>query len=536
MSAPAPSVQTPSSATPLGLALALLLALGAGGVVLALMHSRLFDLERHTVPKELALHLTALLGLVVLLPRWREVRPTAVDALMVAWVWWSAVSALLATNHWLALRAWGVTFSGAVVYAMARWAAREGAGPLVARVVAIAGLLAALTGLAQAYGLDWGLFIGERAPGGTMGNRNFLAHLAALTLPLMALTALQARSRPGWVAGLLGSVLMAVAIVLTRSRAAWLALLAAAAVVAVTALVARAPVTRRVRARLMTLTATLALGVGVALVMPNQLAWRADNPYGETLRGLVNYQEGSGRGRLVQYANTLGIVRMDPLFGAGPGNWMVQYPRVTTPGDPSFAGADPLPTNPWPSSDWMAFLAERGAIGVLLLLGMGMSVLVVALRRLRQPEELGHALTLLAVLTVTGVTGMFDAVLLLAPPTLCVMAALGALVPETGIVFTRVVSARRMRIGRLLLLGMGLLLVTQSALAVRSIAITAVSTRRTDLERAVRLDPGNHRLQLVLAMRGACAERHDHARAAVQLLPYHPFARRAAERCGVPIR
>ena len=536
MSAPASSVQTPSSPTPLGWGLALLLALGAGGVVLALMHSRWFDLERHTVPKELALQLTALAGLVVLLPRWREVRLTAVDALMVAWVWWSAVSALFATNHWLALRAWGVTFSGAVIYAVARWAAREGAGLLVVRVIAMAGLLAAMTGLAQAYGLDWGLFIGERAPGGTMGNRNFLAHLTALTLPLMALTALEARSRTGWAAGVLGCVLMATAIVLTRSRAAWLALLVALAVVALTALLARMPVPAVARGRLARLAGALAVAVVLALSVPNELTWRADNPYGETLRGLVNYQEGSGRGRLVQYANTLGIVWMDPLFGAGPGNWMVQYPRVTTPGDPSFAGADPLPTNPWPSSDWMAFLAERGAIGVLLLLGIGMSVLVVASRRLRQPEALGPALALLGVLAVAGVAGMFDAVLLLAPPTLCVMAALGSLVPETGVVFARAASPRRMRIGRLLLLGMSLLLVAQSALAARSIAITASSARRADLERAVRFDPGNHRLQLALAMRGSCVERREHARAAVRLLPHHPYARRAAERCGVPSR
>lgn len=536
MSAPAPALAPSASPTPRGRGVALLLALGAGGVVLALMHSRLFDLERHAMPKELALHLTALLGLVVLLPRWGEVRLSTVDALMVGWVWWSAVSALLATNHWLALRAWGVTFSGAVVYAMARQAAREGAGWLVVRIVGVAGLLAALTGLAQAYGLDWDLFIGERAPGGTIGNRNFLAHLAALTLPLMALAALEARSRAGWVAAVLGCALMTAAIVLTRSRAAWLALLMALAVVALTALVARTPVPGALRGRLARLAGALAVAVVLALVVPNQLAWRAKHPYGETLRGLVNYQEGSGRGRLVQYANTLGIVKMDPLFGAGPGNWMVQYPRVTTPGDPSFAGADPLPTNPWPSSDWMAFLAERGAIGVALLLGMGSTVLVMAFRWLRDPRTQGHALVLLAVLTVTGVTGMFDAVLLLAPPTLCVMAALGALVPETGIVCTRAVSTRRMRIGRLLLLGVGLLLVTQSAFSVRSIAITAASTRRTDLERAVRLDPGNHRLQLLLATQGSCAERRDHARAAVRLLPYHPSARRAAERCGVPIR
>jgi hypothetical protein len=73
------------------------------------------------------------------------------------------------------------------------------------------------------------------------------------------------------------------------------------------------------------------------------------------------------------------------VFGTGPGNWMVKYPLVTQPGDPSYSGADPIPTNPWPSSDWMATLAERGVIGVLLLLLFGLSAVTVAFRRLRDP-------------------------------------------------------------------------------------------------------------------------------------------------------
>ena len=57
-------------------------------------------------------------------------------------------------------------------------------------------MLGALTGLVQAYGLvDTNLASLSRAPGGTFGNRNFMAHLVAIGLPVLLYVALEARSR-----------------------------------------------------------------------------------------------------------------------------------------------------------------------------------------------------------------------------------------------------------------------------------------------------------------------------------------------------
>ena len=56
------------------------------------------------------------------------------------------------------------------------------------------------------------------------------------------------------------------------------------------------------------------------------------------------------------------------MLGVGPGNWPVHYPRYMSPGDPSFDADDMIPTNPWPSSDWMALLAERGLPAFVLLI------------------------------------------------------------------------------------------------------------------------------------------------------------------------
>ena len=468
--------------------LAGLLGVGALGVVLALVQSDLFDLDRHAAAKELALHLTALLGLVVLLPRWRRVTAGAVEVLLAAFLAWSAVTALLATNHWLAFRSWSLTFSGVVIFLMAREAARQGRGRMVAAGLAFAAVIGALTGLAQAYGLDWSL--------------------------------------------LAGSGLIAGAVVLTRSRAAWLAIGASLVMIGLALLAVRRAADRPGlgRRRPAGLLAALAAGVVLALLLPNRLEWKSDSPYAESLKGIVNYQEGSGHGRLIQYRNTLGLVARDPVFGVGPGNWMVRYPQVTTPGDPSFGGADPIPTNPWPSSDWMAFWAERGMVGVLLLLGAGLAAAVTAWRRLHQPGQALASVALLGCLTAAMVAGLFDAVLLLAAPTLFVFAAVGALLPPSGTVVAVPLRRRRAALAATSLVA--LLVVLRSAGELTAIALTSQGRQRAVLERASQFDPGNHRLHLYLAMRGSCAQRLPHARAARRLLPFHDWPRRAAAACG----
>ena len=510
-----------------GAILAALLVAGALGVVLAVTASPVFDLDRHAVPKELALHLAALLGLAVMLPGWRRLDTGVVESLLGLFVVWSGVSAIFATNHWLAFRAFGISFSGLVVFLMARLARREGYGWAVVVGLALAATAGALTGLLQAYGADWALLRGERAPGGTFGNRNFLAHFAVIAMPIAGVVALSARKRAVAAVGLVALVVLTAAVVLTRSRAAWLAGFVMTAVVAIAAWRAvRAGAIARARTRVV--AAGLAFGSLAAIIVPNRLDWRSGSPYRDSIAGLVNYQDGSGRGRLIQYRNSLRLVLHDPVFGTGPGNWMVKYPLVTQPGDPSFSGADPIPTNPWPSSDWVAMLSERGVVGVVLLLLLGLSACVVAFRRLRDPDHAPYAVAALGILAATFITGLFDAVLLLAPPTLFVFAALGALLPETGVVFARPFPERTRKVVSWTAFAVSLLLVASSSMQLIAVVATQEGRNRATLERAMRWDPGNHRLHLLLAMRGAGC---SHNRAAARLLPFHEWPRRLAARC-----
>ncbi|MCL4866071.1 MAG: hypothetical protein KJZ47_09280, partial [Gemmatimonadales bacterium] len=140
--------------------------------------------------------------------------------------------------------------------------------------------------------------------------------------------------------------------------------------------------------------------------------------------------------------------------------------------------------------------------------------------------------TLLAVLAATATCGLFDAVLLLAPPTLFFWAACGILVPETGPVLERPVSRRT---GLLFFpLMVSLMTVTASRSTAQLVALLEAGTGRdlAAVRQAAFIDPGNFRLQLILASRLRCDQARPLGRQALLLYPHHPSARRAAARGG----
>jgi O-antigen ligase len=538
---PAPSPEVPPRATIGGWFLVGLLVVGAFAIILLGMQSPVFDLERYGVPKALALHGVALLALAVLLARWRRIELGLVEGLLVAYVLWSAASALLATNHWLALSGLGLSLSGLVVYCAARRVAPEH-GRALAAGLALAGALGSALGVAQAYGADWSFLGTTRPPGGTFGNRNFLAHLTAIAAPLMLLLRIRARGRLTAFFAAAALMVAAAAIVLTRSRAAWLGLAAALLAMALGTLVGRRSLRatavrppRRVRGAVL----GLALGAAAAVVVPNRLDWRSSNPYSETLTRITDYRGGSGKGRIVQYRNSFKLLKYDPIFGVGPGNWFVHYPRVTSPGDRAFDTTDPIPTNPWPSSDWVTFFVERGPVGGLLLLAAFLAAMLACLRGARSGDReraLG-SIALLGTLAAAFVCGLFDAVLLLPAPLFFAMAALGALLPRPGRpVLDRPIAGKPRLIASLAILLTTIAVTAVTAGQLYALLITQQSISNAAMRAALAYDPGDYRLNLIMMARGSCSRRLPYARAAADLLPYHPAPRRALRECGVRLR
>jgi hypothetical protein len=507
---------------------------GAVAVVLAASTYKVFELDRYFVPKELALHVTALLAGLLAVGAFRRAHFTRVDLLLLAYLLLGALSALTATNPWLAARALAVSASGVAIFWAARGVRDVGMARPLLGALAFAVVVGAATSLLQTYGVRTDLFSVNRAPGGTLGNRNFVAHLAAFGLPVVLLAALRAWRGAGYMIGTAGVMMVAASLVLTRSRAAYLAF-GAVLLVFLAAMFVSGPLRRHGRTwmRLVGILGLAGSGVAAALLLPNTLRWRSENPYLETVQGVANYQEGSGRGRLVQYQRSLRMTAGSPLLGVGPGNWPVEYPEHAAPRDPSLDRREPGTTsNPWPSSDWIAFVSERGPVAAILLALALLSIAAGGVRRLvgaRDADEGLAAATLLATVVAAGVAGAFDAVLLLALPTLLVWAALGALwdpgveqpaTPSSLPALALVVVALAAGVGA-----------ARSTAQLAALRVYATRNAPAALERAARIDPGNYRLRLRLARSGNQKQRCKHARAAHALFPSAQAARGLSGRC-----
>jgi len=145
------------------------LQIGATATVLVATILRDFELDRFFVPKEIALHVTAVVATLCALRLMRDVPSTWLDKLLILYLMLSAVSAVFATNIWLGARALAVSASAVAIFWAARALSRAGYSRQVLIGLAIAIVVAAITSLAQAYGIRLDLFATSRAPGGTSG-------------------------------------------------------------------------------------------------------------------------------------------------------------------------------------------------------------------------------------------------------------------------------------------------------------------------------------------------------------------------------
>jgi O-antigen ligase len=521
----------------------LLLQIGAIAIVLAALPYKAFDLDRFFVPKELILHVTAVGAAFLCLTGRRRLSLTGADVLLVLFLVLSAASAAFAQNWWLAGRALSMSISGALLFWVGLTIRRAGLHRPLLIAIAIAVVIGALTALVQAYaGATTDYFSLNRAPGGTFGNRNFMAHLAAIGTPAVVIAALSARTKPGFLFGAIGSVILAAALVLSRSRAAWVALIVAAAVIFLVAVMTRVSISGgRTWGRLRLLGAAAVIGALAAAFLPNHLEWKSDSPYLDSVLGVVNYKEGSGAGRLVQYTNSLHIAMAHPVLGVGPGNWAVAYPKYAAHGDQSLAGDPGMTDNPWPSSDWAAFIAERGFAATVCLALALLALVVRSIRDLRRgaqnndQERSTAALMLIGTIATTFVVGMFDAVLLIAVPTLFFWLLVGVLVPPVE--GHRTVTSGVHEFAPAILFGFAVLAIGRSGTQIAAMSTYTSSGRISALESAARLDPGSYRIRMRLAdvylSRGDCSKAAAHARAARNLFPNAADPKLILRRCGV---
>lgn len=514
-------------------------AIAAFGGALASVAYRAFDLDRFFVPKELALHVGAAMIMVALLQRAGPRPRTRIDLTLGAWLLLSVASTLAATSGWHAIRALAISASAAAMFWGAVTLREAGRARAVVGILALSATLAAATSLAQAYGVESDFFSANRAPGGTLGNRNFVAHVAAMAVPMLIWLTATARTFTGAVLPAVGVLVCAAALVLSRTRAAWLAIALTTVVLVPILLRYRGTVraaTEPRRGRM--LMVAVAIGLTGALAIPNTLDWASDSPYLDSVRDVVNYREGSGAGRLKQYLNSLEMVRAHPVLGVGPGNWAAEYPRFADRNDPSLSDATGMASNPWPSSDWVAALAERGVPATLALVAFTLLLLMNAWRGWRDAvypsaERFG-ALAGGAVLLIGAAEGMFDAVTLLAFPSVVLLGAAGALIPP-GAGVGNESPARRYALPGLLLAWAAI--IAGSALKIDAMRLYSTGTL-AGVRGAAARDPGSYRIQMraaeLLAGRGDCRTAYHHASRARDLFPVAQGPRAILNRCAGP--
>lgn len=517
----------------------LLLQVGLVAVVLAVLPYKLFELDRYFVPKELVLHLVALMLAVFFLARTRTVTVDAADALLAVFLVWSAASALFATNYWLAQRALGVSASSAIIFWTARRLGAAGSYRPILVAAALATVCAAGIGLAQAYGMETDYFSLNRAPGGTFGNRNFVAHFSAIGLPALVFCTVTTRRPNGAFIGSAGTGIVAAALVLSRSRAAWLAVAASVVMLAFSLFASRKYWSGQpIAGRLARLAMAAVIGATLAMFLPNRLNWSSDSPYLDSARGMVDYTRGSGRGRVAQYLRSMRMAGANPILGVGPGNWPVRYVRFAPASDPSIAD-DGMTANPWPSSDWVAFVSERGVVAAAALLAVFASLFIGAFRRwpaLGSSEAVLVKVALVGTITATLVVSAFDAALLLGAPAFLAWSILGA-ASGVGRVGREVTFSRTPW-----LITVAVMLFVVGASAVRSATQTAAiltvanGATRAGWIGAAALDPGSYRITLrtaeLYANRGRCPAARFYARKALGLFPYAQAPRRVLQSCG----
>jgi hypothetical protein len=204
-----------------------------------------------------------------------------------------------------------------------------------------------------------------------------------------------------------------------------------------------------------------------------------------------------------------------------------------------------MTSNPWPSSDWIAMLAERGipASIALALALFGLAVLAAsAMRSASSLEDFLPALALWGTLAATAVVGCFDASLLLAPPTLFVWAFLGALATPAATRMSLQISTATapglFTVGGAIVVALALSL--RSAAQLGSMAMFTSATTTGAYVRSSMADPGSYRIQLRLAQIGAERGRCDLVRRygmrAHQLFPAAPEPVRMLGACGVKLK
>jgi O-antigen ligase len=451
---------------------------------------------------------------------------------LLALFWGALLSASVAANSYLAWRELGTFAAALLVFSVARVVEPECNREQLYLRLSV--LLAALTAvvLLEAFG---GLpFFSEpgRRPGATLGNRNLIARLLCLWLPLLwrELAVIQKPLLRRAVAVTLTAA--CTTIVLTRSRGAWIiaTLFGLTLLVAVFALRYTDSPSAAVRACLRW-TLAISIGVALGLFIPNRMDWGPAS-FASSGSRILDYKSGTGRERVEQSRTTFGIFTSHPFWGIGPANWSIIYPEYAQRNDSSSMVDGQFSTPRVPRGDGLSLATEFGLPGVIFM-GLGViSMLRRCASMIRMPDATCRfsGIAALACLFGAMLLGLIDPVVR-SPATLFFLAlVLGLLLSDAPHRIAQRSSSTARRWGsRGLLLACAAICTYTGNESVRDlVALQSIRSLKSvgQLSRTIAIAPHNAEARELLAGLLIHAGRCDLAKTQIaEVLRLRPFSR-----------
>jgi O-antigen ligase len=242
------------------------------------------------------------------------------------------------------------------------------------------------------------------APGATFGNRNLAAEAVAMSLPLTVGAAAGAPG-PGTRTALIAALaLELVYLAATRTRGAWLG--GAAGLLTVLAL-ARPRWSRRAVAVALI---AVALAASAALIPgpanPRYIGDQKRLASGiDVAQASFDPQSIALRTRLGLWRRTLEMVRDHPIWGVGPGNWPIVFPRYAEPSASREGVLSAAMAPRQAHDDVLERIAETGVVGFAAFAWLVLSVVLAVQHRLRAADESARASTAAAAGALVALAG-----------------------------------------------------------------------------------------------------------------------------------
>jgi hypothetical protein len=503
------------------------------------MSGRIVGLDGARLPKELVMGIGSGLAATVAMSCRPAARLGKPEALLITFGALSTVSALISAGDFaLAARALLLTVAPLLTaLSFQQLASGDDRQKVLLALVGSAAAVAAIV-VMEGFHVLPRMSMEHRGPGGTFLQRNHAAHFLACMLPLTMYVLAHSHNRAVYLATFAATALIACAIVLSRSRAAWLTVILSCSTVlllfaCVFPAVWRTPPlgVERFRRDLRMWAAAVLVGAALAIPMVAYV-WGSIHALESSASRLLDYSDGSGRGRLLQLSVTAQIASSHLAFGVGPGQWPISYAAAAPASDPSL-----LPgikrVDDRPLNEWVGLAAERGLPAVIVL---GAAVICLLARATQlAASDVGRGATASAVIVTVYVLGNFDAVASDAATMQFVGAVVGVLLPPPGPCPSRRGATRR-RFAMCVLL----FVFATSAVSVfgQAIGTWLYHSRLSEarLRRALQFHPFDYRARMLLALsrlhledcRGALSQ----LSIASRLRPTFPAPHQLAATCG----